>query len=177
VEASVVPVTGLVFTVNYTYLNTKITSITPLVSTDPNYVLGSSIAVGDPLVLSPKNKYSISGAYTLPLAPSIGKISVGSTFTHTDRELSNYVYQNPALIADFGGNFGTLGNRDLLDANVSWNSIVGSPLDLSVFGTNLTNLHYYSFYAGLGSPQLGLESGELGTPRMYGLRLRYHFGK
>jgi iron complex outermembrane receptor protein len=183
VSSSVEPVTGLVFSLDYTYLRTEITAIDPLVSSDPHYVLGESIVAGDPLVLSPRNKISISGNYTLPLSQSIGKIIVGTTFTHTDRQLANYDYLNePKIIADNGGNFGQLGNRDLLDLNATWQSILGSALDLSLFGTNVTNQHYYTFYAGLGGagpggvPQVGFETGEVGTPRMYGLRLRYHFG-
>jgi iron complex outermembrane recepter protein len=183
VETSLEPLKGLLFTLDYTYLRTKIVSIAPLVSSDPHYVLGESITAGDPLVLSPRNKIAISGSYALPLSADIGKISVGTTFTHTDRQLANYDYYNaPTIIAANGGNFGQLGNRDLLDLNGTWQSILGSSLDLSVFGTNITNEHYYSFYAGLGGagpggvPQVGFETGELGTPRMYGLRLRYRFG-
>jgi iron complex outermembrane receptor protein len=183
VSSSLEPVTGLVFSLDYTYLRTEITAIDPLVSSDPHYVLGESIVAGDPLVLSPRNKISISGAYTLPLSQSIGRIIVGTTFTHTDRQLANYDYLNePNIIADNGGNFGQLGNRDLLDLNATWQSILGSALDLSLFGTNVTNQHYYTFYAGLGGagpggvPQVGFETGEVGAPRMYGLRLRYHFG-
>ena len=181
-EGSLEPLKGLLFTLDYTYLRTEIVSIAPLVSSDPHYVLGESISAGDPLVLSPKNKIAISASYALPLSQDIGKIIVGTTFTHTDRQLANYDYLNaPAIIAANGGNFGQLGNRDLLDLNATWQSILGSSVDLSAFGTNLTNEHYYSFYAGLGGagpsgvPQVGFETGELGTPRMYGLRVRYHF--
>jgi iron complex outermembrane receptor protein len=184
VEASVEPVTGLQFTVDYTYLRTEITSISPLTSTDPNFVLAENITAGDQLVLSPRNKVAISGNYTLPLPDTIGKISVGTTFTHTDRQLANYAYSNaPGIIAANGGNFGQLGNRDLLDVSASWQSMLGSPLDLSLFGTNITNLHYYDFYGGLGgagpggTPQVGFETGQVAAPRMYGLRLRYHFGQ
>jgi iron complex outermembrane receptor protein len=182
-EGSLEPVKGLLFTLDYTYLRTEIVSIAPLVSSDPHYVLGESISAGDPLVLSPRNKIVISSSYTLPLSQDIGKITVGTTFAHTDRQLANYDYLNePKIIADNGGNFGQLGNRDLLDLNATWKSMLGSSLDLSLFGTNVTNQHYATFYAGLGGagpsgvPQVGFETGEVGAPRMYGARLRYRFG-
>jgi iron complex outermembrane receptor protein len=170
-------VTGLVFDAAYTYLNTKITSIAPVVSADPNYVIASAAPVGAPLVLSPKNKYVISGNYTLPLPEHIGRVSGGLTFIHEDKELANYAYTNPANVAALGGNYGTLAARDLLDANAAWTSIAGSTFDLSLFGTNLTNKQYVVGVAGLGSPGLGFEVETPGQPRMYGVRVRYRFGK
>ena len=74
----------------------------------------------------------------------------------------------------------TYGYLDQITYRASTN--VGDVTNLSLFGTNITNEHYYSFYAGLGGagpggvPQVGFETGELGTPRTYGLRLRYRFG-
>jgi iron complex outermembrane receptor protein len=183
VEASIEPVKALRFTFDYTYLKTEIISIAPLVSADPHYVVAESISAGDPLVLSPRNKFALSASYALPLTPDIGKITVGTTFTHTDRQLANYDYLNqPNIIALNGGDFGTLGSRDLLDLNATWQSIFDSPLDLSLFGTNVTDKHYYTIYAGLGgagpggTPQVGFETGAVGTPRIYGARLRYRFG-
>jgi iron complex outermembrane receptor protein len=183
VSASIRPVTGLLFTFDYTYLHTEILSIAPLVSTDAHYVIAESITAGDPLVLSPKNKFALSGSYTLPLAADIGKITVGTTYTHTDRQLANYDYINqPNIIALNGGDFGTLRSRDLLDLNTTWDSILGSSVDLSLFATNITDRHYYTFFAGLGGagpsgvPQVGFETGQVGTPRFFGARVRYRFG-
>jgi iron complex outermembrane receptor protein len=177
IEASIAPVTGLVFDASYTYLNTKITSIASVVSTDPNYVIASAAPVGAPLVLSPKNKYVISGTYTLPLADRIGRVSAGLTFRHEDKQLANYAYTSPVNVAAMGGNYGTLAARNLLDANAAWNSIAGSTFDLFLFGTNLTNKQYVVGVSGLGSPGLGFETETLGQPRMYGVRVRYRFGK
>jgi iron complex outermembrane receptor protein len=132
--------------------------------------------VGAPLILSPKNKAVASVNYTLPLPTSIGKIGAGLTFSHQDHELANYVYTSPAVVALMGGNYGTLPGRNLLDANASWNSVMGSTFDLSVFGTNLTNLKYLAYIPGLGGAALGFETAVLGEPRMFGVRGRYRFG-
>jgi iron complex outermembrane receptor protein len=175
-EATISPFTGLVIAADYTYLRTEITAIASVVSTDPNYIVGAEIPVGSPLELSPKNKAVVSVNYTLPLPQSIGKISAGVTGTHTDKQLANYLYTNPVNIAGEGGDYGTLAARNLLDANASWNSIMGSTIDLSFFGTNLTNLHYYAYIPGLGSSALGFETAVLGEPRMFGVRARYRFG-
>ena len=176
IESSVTPVTGLTFDVNYTYLRTEITSISSVVSTDPNYIVAAEIPVGSPLILSPKNKVVASVNYTLPLPTSIGSISGGLTFSHQDHELANYVYTSAAVVALMGGNYGTLPGRNLLDANVAWNSIMGSTFDLSFFGTNLTNLQYLDYVPGLGGAALGFETAVLGEPRMFGVRGRYRFG-
>ena len=176
-EATLTPVTGLTFSAVYTYLRTEITAIAPIVSTDPNYIVGQNITVGSPLELSPENKAVVMIDYTLPLPESIGKITAGVTGTHIDKQLANYTYTgDPANITEEGGNFSFLAARNLLDANASWNSIMGSRVDLSFFGTNLTNLHYYAYIPGLGSSAVGFETAVLGEPRMFGVRVRYHFG-
>jgi iron complex outermembrane receptor protein len=124
-----------------------------------------------------KNKFEVEGNYTLPLPASIGRIIFGATFTHTDKQLTNYNYLDPAVVALFGQNLSHLPSTDLLNLNLSWNSLAGSPVDLAFFVTNVTQQHYYTFIPGLGSAQLGMESAALGLPRMYGARIRYTFGK
>jgi iron complex outermembrane receptor protein len=176
VGSSVEPVTRLTFRADYTYLNTKITRIAPLVSADPLYVIAAQIPVGSQLVLSPKNKFSISGDYRLPLNQEIGRITFGAILSYTSQQLANYAYTNPAAIAAMGGDFGILRTRHLLDLNLNWTSIFGSPIDGSLFGTNITDQHYYNDIAGFGA-QTGLESAQIGPPRMYGLRIRYHIGE
>jgi iron complex outermembrane receptor protein len=147
------------------------------VSTDPNYIVGQNITVGSPLELAPQNKAVVSIDYTLPLPQSIGKIDVGVTGTHIDKQLANYTYTGDAMnITEEGGNFSWLAARNLLDANASWNSIMGSRVDLSFFATNLTNLHYYAYIPGLGTPAVGFETAVLGEPRILGVRARYRFG-
>jgi iron complex outermembrane receptor protein len=74
-----------------------------------------------------------------------------------------------------GGNYGTLPVSNLLNVNLGWQSIAGGPFDLSFFATNVTQDHYYSFVPGLESS--GAEFAAIGQPRMFGVRLRYSFGK
>jgi iron complex outermembrane receptor protein len=167
---------GLRFEINWTYLSTKIIQIAPISTTDPNYVPAtSSTTAGSPLVLSPRNKYLVSTDYTLPISSNIGRISLGADFVHTDKQLSTYDYQNPMIVAEFGGNLGTLPATNLLNLNAMWESIFASTFDFSLFATNVTQDHYYLFVPGLDSA--GAEFASLGEPRMYGARLRYRFGK
>jgi len=179
IEASITPVRGLNFDLNYTYLNATIRSISGITTNDPNYVAAtSSIAPGSPLALSPKNKASLTASYLLPLPQTVGSMTASATFVHTDKQLTNYVYQDPATVALMqGNNFGSVPSTDLLNLNLDWAEVVRSPFDVSFFVTNVTDKHYYQYIPGLASPGSGVEFAVLGMPRMYGARLRYHFGR
>jgi iron complex outermembrane receptor protein len=174
VEASINPFRGFNVQGSYTYLDTRVRRIATvtLSPTDP-YVLGGGISVGDPLALSPKNKVSVTGTYQLPLDPAAGKLSVGATFTHSDRQLVNYsdiAAADPAI-----QKLSYLKPTNLLNLNLNWNGIAGSRIDASLFATNVTNRKYYSYVAGLYTTT-GFETATLGEPRMFGGRLRYRFG-
>jgi iron complex outermembrane receptor protein len=117
----------------------------------------------------------VSADYELPLSSRLGHVTVGANLVHTDKQLTTYDYQNPVVVTEFGGNLGTLPATNLLNLYLNWDAIVGSPFDLSLFATNVTQDHYYTFVPGLDSA--GAEFASLGEPRMYGLRLRYRFGK
>ena len=171
-SGSLQPFTGLNLNADYTYLNAEITRIAQLTSTDPNYVLGYSIVAGKQLTLSPRNKLVLSGTYTLPLNPDIGRVSVGATFTYTSSQLTTYAYYAP-LEPYFGSNVGLVGASQLLNLNADWNGIYGTPLDLSFFATNVTNRKYFAYVPGLGGA--GFEFAVLGEPCFYGVRLRYRF--
>ena len=179
IEAQIRPFEGFTFDINYTYLNATLQSVNKISTVDPNYVPGvTSMTKGDPLVLSPKNKYTAEADYTLPLPRSIGRVVVGATFTHTDKQLTNYDYLDPAVVTLFNGqNNSYIQATNLLNLDLGWKSILGSSLDVNFFATNVTQQKYYTFIPGLGSAQLGLETAVLGVPRMYGVSVRYNFGK
>jgi iron complex outermembrane receptor protein len=172
VDGSFSPFKGLRFDGGYTYLHTKIKTVKDFSSfNDPNYELAASFKVGDPEVLSPKNKFTITGTYTLPLDESIGKISVGATFTHRDSMLVNYTDRTNSDPTIAG-----LSYLKPLNLNAGWTGVAGLPVDLAFFMTNVTKQKYYAFVAGLGSESVGFETATLGEPQMYGFRLKYRFG-
>lgn len=176
VQGALRPFTGLTIDGAYTYLRTKIKETRDFSTfIDPNFDLSAPFRVGDPEVLAPRNKFTVSANYILPLDESIGKISFGATFTHRDSMLTNYSSRanpNPTIAA-----LSYLPPLDLLNLNANWNSIAGYPVDLSLFATNVTKQRYYNFVSGTGgSTQTNFETASVGEPRMYGLRLKYHFG-
>jgi iron complex outermembrane receptor protein len=174
-ETSVSPLKGLTLDGSYTYLNTRIQQLQSFPTpTGALYVIDGAQRVGDPLALSPKNKYTLSATYTLPLGDDIGKVSAGATFTHTDSQLSNYSDRNSTFPVFQG--LGNLPATNLLNLNLGWASVWGKPFDLAFFITNVTDKQYYAYVPGIAIGT-GFETAVLGQPRMYGFRVRMRFGK
>ncbi len=177
VESTISPFKGFTLDVGYTYLNATIRKIAPFSTTDPLYqAANGTVAPGSPLELSPKNKVAVTGTYTLPLDASIGRISIGATFVHTDKQLTNYVYSTPGDVAAYGGNFEYIQKTNLVNLNATWTNVAGLPIDLAAFATNVTNKKYYTYIPGLGGLNgAGAEFAGVGQPRFFGGRVRYHF--
>jgi iron complex outermembrane recepter protein len=166
IDTSITPFKGLRLDFGYTYLDTKLLSVTipppPLGFTAINF----PASVGGPLPFSPKNKYTVTAGYTLPLDPSLGPIGVSATFTHQGSEFNS---QTAAP------GFQTLGPENNLNLNLNWNNLLGHPLDLSLFATNVTGEKYYVGTDGIFA-SFGYDAASLNLPTMYGVRLKYRFG-
>jgi len=162
VEAGIGPVAGVRLDVSYAYIDSKLKEVT-----DPVFPEGSPynafipLIPGNPLPFTPKHKYTVSANYTLPVPEEIGEISIGGNFTYVGKQF---------VLATA---YGTLPSYELLNFNVNWKSIGGSPIDLSAFVTNATKEVYY---LSVGDSS-GFVNSPVGAPRMYGLRLRYNFGR
>ena len=165
-DASVRPFEGLQLDVAYTYLNTKLQEFTP--PPVPSYysAVFSATDVGGPLPLSPKNRVTVSGTYTLPLDESIGRISFGATYVHTDKNAATSPSASPTYL---------IKASDLLNLNASWDSVLNSNFDLSFFMTNVTNQGMIVFPS-QAYHQIGIDGGHVNEPRMWGVRLKYRFG-
>ena len=180
IDASITPFTGFTADVDYTYLNTQLQTISAFSTpaSSPYVVVNEAIA-GDQLVLSPKNKVTVSGTYTLPLDPELGKIQVGASFIYTDPQLADYADTTATIVGNTPNtavqDLGHLQARHILNLSASWTSIYGSPVDFTAFATNVTGEKYYTFSPGLYSQSLGVETVSLGEPTFYGFKLRYNF--
>lgn len=175
-EASIQPFEGLSLSANYAWLKTKIKSvpdITALGSLDQRYDIVVDFQVGDRLVFAPEHKLSVTGAYTLPLDESVGRITAAATYSYVSNVVSNYKDR-------FSANanlrkYSILPGYGLLNLNLNWNSIAGAPVDLALFVTNVTKKKYLVFTPGFAQ-ELPMEMGQIGEPRMFGARLKYRFG-
>jgi iron complex outermembrane receptor protein len=119
---------------------------------------------GLPFTGGPRNQYSASGRYKLPVKDRLGKVSLSATYSwqahiqFSDRELG-----------------GIIPPHGLLDLRMDWNDVAGRPLDASFFMTNATDQVYIAGGTVVYSA-LGVNPVIYGEPRMWGFQLRYRFG-
>ena len=158
---------GFRIDLGYAYLNTKLLSFTP----PPVPIFFASLlpasVVGGPLALAPKHRLTLSATYTLPLDESIGKVSLGASFSHTAA--------NNAVSPAASRNFFRLESSNLVNLNLDWEDIGGLPVDVAFFVTNLTNEKRFTYPAG-SFATVGSEGGHLNVPRMYGMRVKFKIG-
>ncbi len=163
IDASISPMRGLTLDVGYAHLDSTLKSL----STLPTIPLGFSSLippkVGGPLPLTPRNKYTATASYTLPLPENVGRLTLAATFTHQDS-----AYGSPSSAIQNQ----TLPPQNLLNLNATWAGVAGTPLDIGVFATNVTKEKFYLFTTG---DSFGADAFIPNQPRMYGVRLKYRF--
>jgi iron complex outermembrane receptor protein len=164
VDGSLRPFKGFTVEGNLEYLHTVVKSLDVQNVPGGIYdVFTATATLGSRLPLVPTWKWNVTGTYQLPIAEKVGRISISATYS----KASSFIYTT--------GPFGTIDGIGLLSANINWNGVGGTPIDLSLFGTNLAGKEYYTAVNDLiGSG--GFVSKYFGEPRVYGLRARYTFG-
>jgi iron complex outermembrane receptor protein len=119
---------------------------------------------GLPFTGGPRNQYSTTAKYTLPVADRLGKISLAAT----------YSWQAHVQISDH--ELGSiLPPHGLLDLRMDWNDIAGRPVDAAFFMTNATD-QVYLVGGTVVYSALGVNPVLYGEPRMWGFQVRYRFG-
>jgi iron complex outermembrane recepter protein len=119
---------------------------------------------GLPFTGGPRNQYSTTGRYKLPVKDRLGKVSIAATYSwqahiqFSDRELG-----------------GIIPPHGLLDLRMDWNDVAGRPIDASFFMTNATDQVYIAGGTVVYNA-LGVNPVIYGEPRMFGFQLRYRFG-
>lgn len=177
VDATALLFDRLSLSLGYTYLNTKVTEVAtaaeilPLLDGTPFGEARPRVVKGSPFIDSPKHRLTLSAAYTLPLDEALGRIVLGATFVHTSKALNDASV--PAYVNGIG--LGVTEASDLLNLNLDWKSVAGSPIDLGLFATNSTkekfNIANMGDWATFGSGSI-----QLNPPRMFGVRVRFNFG-
>jgi iron complex outermembrane receptor protein len=147
------------------YLNSKLISIAPQGPFPQFNVVNPSAAAGDPLPYSPKWSGTITAAVTLPLPESVGKVEADAS----------YRYQ--AAFATAASTVSSLKTTEVkqVDLSLDWRNVAGKPVDVSLFGTNVTNQNTAVLLQPLFN-SFGFDGRYLGPPRMYGVRVRARFG-
>jgi len=128
-------------------------------------IVRPSAVAGDQLPFTPEWSANIGGTLTLPMDESMGKIELSATYRYSSSYTSNASTSTSIVSTPV----------KQIDLNLDWRNVGGHPVDLSLFGTNVTN----QFTQGLISPfydSLGYDVRYMGLPRMYGVRVRVRFG-
>ena len=164
VESAVTPWKPLTLGLSYTYLRTELLSANPTAA--PGFTVLLPTQPGDPLPFSPKNKLAANAVVKLPAPQHLGNVSLGATYVFTGQDF---------LASDTP--FGTVAHYSLVNMNLKWDNVVGSPVDAEFFVTNLANTLYYSNVSQVYNvATFGLENRIPGEPRMFGARIRVRFG-
>jgi iron complex outermembrane receptor protein len=130
-------------------------------------------AVGQPLIFYsnkdlefafPRHTFTLSANYTLPLDENIGKVSFGLNYFHSSERPDNP-----------NKGFNTLPEYGTLNGRIDWRNIAGSNVDLSIWGNNLTDEHYFDATFSF-EDAAGFRSAFPADPRTYGMTLTYRFG-
>jgi len=117
----------------------------------------------------PKHQFSLSANYELPLDASVGTVEAALTYAWVD---DRYVAPITVPWAEPGA---WLDSFDLLNASIYWSEVFGTRFDVQLFGTNLTDEKYRISNSNVWN-ELGYRNTIWGEPRMYGVRLSYHWG-
>ncbi|MFC4313849.1 TonB-dependent receptor [Steroidobacter flavus] len=151
------PIESLELTADYAYTDAAFTEFIAPDGTDLSNA---------PFARAPKNVYTIGARYTVPMDSSRGDVSVGSSFYHIDAY---------SAVDDVIPGVTGVAARELVNADVSWNAVLGSRFDVSAYVTNLLDKESSSLFVTLNG--LGFTSHIAEEPRRYGINVRYHFGE
>jgi iron complex outermembrane receptor protein len=159
---------NLQLTLNYSFINARYTAW-PGTATD--VITGQVIPlINSPYIGTPKHQGTLGIRYQLPLAESLGKLSTSVEYY---RQSSDQL--NDTVLADNG--IGLVKGYGDLNLRFDWAQIAGQPLDVGLFVRNATNeVHAESIgsFFGVG---LGIVGAVYNEPRMWGVELRYRFGR
>lgn len=125
---------------------------------------------------TPKHKLNVSANWTLPVPASLGDIVLSANWAHKSSVTLGLV---PFITQPDGSNLydgeSIEGPTDTIDLTLDWKEAFGSPVDVAVYVTNLTNTTYKVGGASLINSGLGINQRIYNEPRMYGVSVRYSF--
>ena len=177
-EATIQPFTGatLVATYGYTYAAYKKFTLVTAGVTPSLDCSGQQIPQGQvselscvPFQSTPKNNFSLSGRYALPIDERWGTLEGSLTYAWNDRQ---YTSTNTVPQAEPGAWLSSIG---LLNGSIHWGNIASSNFDVQLYGSNLTNKTYRISNSNQWTFTY-MRSSIYSEPRIIGLQLGYNWG-
>lgn len=143
-DATIQPFTGFTLVGTYGYTRAQYQQFTLLYggATPQLDCTGQQVSSGQTLQLkcvpfqAPRQQFSVSTRYQLPIDESKGDVQASLTYAWTDRTYS----AQTTLPQDEPGAW--LPSFGLLNASLSWSRIGGSGFDIQLYGSNLANKEY-----------------------------------
>jgi iron complex outermembrane receptor protein len=165
------------FDFGYSFLDAKVTGGSVPFCDNRSFICSAAsfLAAGNTLPYAPRNRLTVTGTYDLPVDESLGNIALSATFTHTDQYFSSHAVDAAFAAGAVPYNSSIAPSTDILNLNFNWNSVGGSPIDVALFVTNLTDDKYHVSSAGTGLASTGADFLILGQPRMFGGRVKFNF--
>lgn len=173
-DGTLVPLPGLTLNLSWTYLDAHYDaskySASYIAAACPANMLTTVADPGKfcpllPLKVAPRDQANAGVRYQLPVPEDVGVVTIGTNLSYTSP-----VYES--------GNvpYGTVAAHTIYNADATWNSIGGRPVDLHLFVNNLTNKTYMNSITNFTSNgSLGIAFAFYAPPRLYGMSVRYHF--
>jgi outer membrane receptor protein involved in Fe transport len=121
---------------------------------------------GETLPFAPNHSEVATLSYRLPFGDSVGPIDLSATYAYVGVIRAGASTQSP---------YAEMPGHPLLNLNLNWNGAFQTPIDVSLFATNVLDRQYTTYVSATYSV-LGFDSRMVGAPLMFGTRLRYNFG-
>lgn len=119
-----------------------------------------------PFANVPKNSGGASATFRQQLAGDAGEVAVSA-----DLYAQSKVQISDDNLIPEGINPG----YKLINARLEWNGVMGSRVDVALWGRNLTKEEYYTSGVGVAGAGLGFTVKTIGAPRTFGLSARIDF--
>jgi iron complex outermembrane receptor protein len=155
-EATVMPFDGFTVDLSYSYLDAYYSK----------YDVAGLVVDRPQIFGAPEHKAVVAARYVLPIDAALGQVTVSAAGTYQSRfAIMSTPAVSPGLFQP---------GYSLLNLATDWNSVVGAPVDVSFFMTNVLDKEY-TVGGAIAYSYPGFNFNTYGEPRMYGARLKYRF--
>lgn len=177
-DITIAPTANLIFNFGYAYVDTEYNEWDRLVLVqgEPQFL---DYSQADFLYI-PEHSLTASASYTVPMDPGHGVLTLTASAYWQDEMISN---DDPWLWPELGWTEENLENAldtvvvddyTVWNFRVDWHGVMGSNFDLAAYANNAFDENYVT--GGLSVPEdLGIVANTYGSPRLYGVSLRWSF--